>query len=41
MAFRVVIRLTPNSAHSSASDGTRSPGRSIVMRSRSERSICR
>ena len=26
IAFRAVIRLTPNSAHSSASDGSRSPG---------------
>ena len=41
MAFRAVIRLTPNSAHSSASDGNRSPGRRVAIRSRSACSIWR
>ena len=41
MALRAVIRLTPNSRHRSLSDGSRSPGRSVAMRSRSASSIWR
>ena len=41
IALRAVIRLTPNSAHRSASDGSRSPGRRVAMRSRSACSISR
>jgi hypothetical protein len=41
MALRAVMRLTPNSVHSSVSDGSASPGRSSAMRSRSACSIVR
>ena len=41
IALRAVIRLTPNSSHSSASDGSGSPGAMSWMRSRSERSMRR
>ena len=41
IALRAVIRLTPNSAHRSASDGRASPGLSVAIRSRSACSIRR
>ena len=41
MALRAVIRLTPNSAHSSVSEGTRSPGCIAATRSRRTCSIWR
>ncbi len=41
MALRAVIRLTPNSAHSSVSEGTRSPGCIAETRSRRTCSIWR
>ncbi len=41
MAFRAVIRLTPNSAHNSASEGSRAPGRRVEIRSRKACSIWR
>ncbi len=41
IALRAVIRLTPNSAHSSASDGSRAPGSRVEIRSRSACSIWR
>ena len=41
IAFRAVIRLTPNSAHRSVSDGSRAPGRSVAIRSRRACSIWR
>ena len=41
IALRAVIRLTPNSSHSSLSDGSGSPGAMSWMRSRSERSMRR